>query len=86
MENQNREKKKVEKEKNTLRERKKSNRELVKGGQVPEFVSKKEEKSRNLIEKYEELKKTNKLEQYMKKKNKKNLIKDRKKLKTFDVA
>lgn len=86
MENQNREKKKVEKEKNSLRERKKSNRQLVKDGQTPEFVSKAEEKSRNLIEKYEELKQSNKLEQYMKKKNKKNLSKDRKKMKTFETA
>ena len=86
MENQNREKKKVEKEKTSLRERKKSNRQLIKDGQTPEFVSKQEEKSRNLIEKYEELKKSNKLEQYMKKKNKKNLMKDRKKLKIFEIS
>ena len=52
---------------------------------MPEFMSKQEEKSRNLIEKYEELKNSNKLEQYMKKKNKKNLVKERKKLKTFEI-
>ena len=85
IENQNREKRKVEKEKDTLRERKKHNRQLIKDGQMPEFMSKQEEKSRNLIEKYEELKNSNKLEQYMKKKNKKNLVKERKKLKTFEI-
>ena len=81
MENQNREKKKVEKEKNVLVDRKKKNRELVKEGKMPEFVSRQEEKSRGLIEKYEELKNSNKLEKYMKKKSKTNLGKERKKLK-----
>merc|ERR1712088_1260803 len=70
IENQNREKKKVEKEKNVLVDRKKKNRELVKEG-----------KSRGLIEKYEELKNSNKLEKYMKKKSKKNLGRKKKKKK-----
>ena len=81
IENQNREKRKVEKEKNVYVERKKKNRELVKEGKMPEFVSRQEEKSRGLIEKYEELKNSNKLEKYMKKKSKKNLGNERKKLK-----
>merc|ERR1719273_2581159 len=54
IENQNREKKKVEKEKNVFVERKKKNRELVKEGKMPEFVSRQEEKSRGLIEKMPE--------------------------------
>ena len=86
MENQNREKEKVEKEKTSLRERKKTNRQLIKDGKIPEFVSRKEEESINLIKKYEELKQSNKLEQYMKKKHKKNLIKDRKRHKKFVAA
>ena len=81
MENQNREKKKLESEKSALREQKKQNRQLIKDGNVHEFVSKKEEKSRHLIKKYEELKDSNKLEHYMKKKNKKNLAKERNRLK-----
>merc|ERR1711894_218215 len=81
IENQSREKKKVEKEKSATVERKKQNRQLLKDGKMPEFVSKQEEKNRNLIEKYEELKSSNKLEKYMKKKNKKNMSKDRKRIK-----
>ena len=86
MENQSREKKKLENEKSALSEQKKRNRHLAKDGKVQEFVSKEEEKSRQLIEKYEELKHSNKLEHYMKKKNKKNLVKERKKLKTFETS
>ena len=85
IENQNREKTKVETQKQSERERKKRNRELVKEGKAPVFVSREEEKNKSIIEKYEELKSSNKLEQYMKKKNKKNLGKERKRLKTFQI-
>merc|ERR1719242_1750240 len=46
IENQSREKKKVEKEKSATVERKKQNRQLLKDGKMPEFVSKQEEKNR----------------------------------------
>ena len=39
-----------------------------------------------IVEKYEELKSSNKLDQYMKKKNKKELGKERKRLKTIDMG
>ena len=86
IENQNREKKKVENMKQSEKERKKRNRELMKEGKAPEFVSKQEQKNISIVEKYEELKGSNKLDQYMKKKNKKDLAKDRKRLKTFDMG
>jgi len=86
IENQNREKKKVENIKQSEKEQKKRNRELIKQGKTPEFVSKQEKKNMSIVEKYEELKNTNKLDQYMKKKNKKDLAKDRKRLKTFDMG
>merc|ERR1712126_263316 len=85
-ENQNREKKKAENIKQSEKELKKRNRELIKEGKPPEFVSKQEEKNMSIVEKYEELKNTNKLDQYMKKKSKKDLAKDRKRLKTFDMG
>ena len=53
LENQNREKKKVENLKQSERERKKRNRELVKEGKAPEFVSRQEEKNKTIVEKYE---------------------------------
>ena len=86
IENQNREKKKVDNIKQSEKERKKRNRELIKEGKTPEFVSKQEKKNISIVEKYEELKSTNKLDQYMKKKNKKDLAKDRKRLKTFEMG
>ena len=85
MENQEREKKKVNNQKNVLQEQKKKNRELIKDGKAPVFVSKQEQKNKDLIEKYEELKQTNRLDTYMKKKNKKNLFKERKQFKTNDL-
>ena len=72
--------------KQSEKEQKKRNRELIKQGKKPEFVSKQEKKNMSIVEKYEELKNTNKLDQYMKKKNKKDLAKDRKRLKTFDMG
>ena len=85
MENQDREKKKTEHEKQARHDERKRNRELLKDGKSPEFVSKQERQNKDLIEKYEELKKSNKLESYMKKRNKKNLSKERKKLKAINV-
>jgi len=85
IENQNRERKKVEGMKQSEKEQKKRNRELIKEGKAPEFVSKEEKKNLKIVEKYEELKSSNKLDQYMKKKNKKELGKERKRLKTIDM-
>ena len=86
IENQNRERTKVEGMKQSEKEQKKRNRELIKEGKAPEFVSKEEKKNMKIVEKYEELKSSNKLDQYMKKKNKKELGKERKRLKTIDMG
>ena len=72
--------------KQSEKEQKKRNRELIKEGKAPEFVSKEEKKNMKIVEKYEELKSSNKLDQYMKKKNKKELGKERKRLKTNDMG
>jgi len=80
MENQAREKKKVAKEKEAKNEERKQNRELAKEGKAPVFMSKTERKTKDLVDKYEELKSTGKIDKYLKKKAKKNQIKDRKKM------
>ena len=79
-ENQAREKKKVAKEKEAKNEERKQNRELAKEGKAPVFMSKTERKTKDLVDKYEELKSTGKIDKYLKKKAKKNQIKDRKKM------
>ena len=43
-------------------------------------MSKTERKTKDLVDKYEELKSTGKIDKYLKKKAKKNQIKDRKKM------
>ena len=79
-ENQAREKKKVAKEREAKNEERKQNRELAKEGKAPVFMSKTDRKKKDLVDKFEELKSTGKIDQYLKKKAKKNMIKDRKKL------
>lgn len=80
MENQAREKKKVEKEKAVKNEERKKNKELAKEGKAPVYVSKSERKTKDLVDKFEELKSSGKIDSYLKKKAKKNEAKGRKKL------
>ena len=44
-------------------------------------MSKSDRKKKDLVDKFEELKNTGKIDQYLKKKSKKNMIKDRRKMK-----
>merc|ERR1712062_539072 len=86
MENQSREKMKIEKQKETVNEERKLNKKLAKEGKAPVFKSKTERKTKELVDKYEELKSTGKIDQYLKKKAKKNMSKDRKKLSKLVVG
>lgn len=83
MENQAREKKKVEKEKAAKNEERKKNKELAKEGKAPVYVSKSERKKKDLLDKFEELKSTGKIDSYLKKKAKKNEAKERKNMAKF---
>ena len=78
IDNQNREKKKLEARKNAEQEERKRNRDLIKEGKKPVYESKSVKKNRELIQQYETLKKSGNLEKYLKKKEKKKLSKDRK--------
>ena len=48
-------------------------------------MSKTERKTKDLVDKYEELKSTGKIDKYLKKKAKKNMVKDRKKMKSDNM-
>ena len=80
LKNQKREEKRREK---TLEDKKiqtKEIKEMLKSGKKPYIMGKKEQKEVELAQKYEKLKETGGLNNYIKKKTKKNAAKDRKKL------
>ena len=77
MENQVREKTKINKQKEAEKEEKNRNRELAKEGKAPVFMSKAERKNKELVDKFEELKSSGRIDSYLKKKAKKNETKDR---------
>merc|ERR1711944_159703 len=62
IEHQSREKSKVEKEKEIVRGKKRHNRDCINRGETAKLVTKQEEKNMDMIEKYEKLKRTNRLE------------------------
>ena len=80
LENQAREKTKISKQKEAEKAEKQKNRELAKEGKAPVFMSKVERKNKELVDKFEELKSSGKIDSYLKKKAKKNEAKDRRKL------
>ncbi|KAK9695269.1 rRNA biogenesis protein RRP36 [Popillia japonica] len=69
--NQIREHEKLEKEKRKIQEEKQEIRTKLRKGEKPVFKKKSEKKLEGLIEKYEELKKSNKLQKHIEKKSKK---------------
>jgi ribosomal RNA-processing protein 36 len=73
-----REKKKLEARKQIRDDERVKNRQLAKEGKKPEFMSKREMKNKELVSTFEELKKKGKLDKYLKKKNKRNLSRDKK--------
>lgn len=75
-----RERNKLEKRKKIEDEDRLKNKELLKSGSKPVFMSKTEKKNRELVSQYEELKKRGNLDKYIKKKNKQHATKDRKRL------
>ncbi|KAF5280351.1 hypothetical protein FQR65_LT03160 [Abscondita terminalis] len=77
-ENQNRELKKQDTKKSENEQEKQEIRKKLKQGQKPMFVKKSEKRIQNLVHKYEELKKSNKLEKHLEKRYKKLASKDKK--------
>ena len=59
---------------------KKRNKELAKEGKMPVYMSKAEMKDQELVLQYEELKKKGSLDKYLKKKEKRNSTKERRKI------
>ncbi|KAG8266887.1 rRNA biogenesis protein rrp36 [Homalodisca vitripennis] len=80
IENQEREEaRKLKKEEKRKQEREQQI-ESLRQGKMPKFVKKSEKKVLDLVERYEELKKSGKLKKHIEKRNKKRLKKDRKTL------
>ena len=77
--NQMREKKLLESRKAAKDEEREKNKELVQSGNKPIYRNKMENKNKELVEKFEGLKKSGGLDKYIKSKTKKNFVKDRKK-------
>lgn len=80
MENQERARVSREQQRETELQFKKQQRERANQGQAPLFLKKSEKKKLQLLEKYQGLKKSGKLENFLSKKRKRNAGKDRKKL------
>lgn len=80
MENQQRARQRQEQEKEKELQFKRKQRELVGQGHKPFYLKKSDMKKLELAEKYSELKKSGKLENFLSKKRKRNATKDRKKL------
>ncbi|XP_029352297.1 ribosomal RNA processing protein 36 homolog [Echeneis naucrates] len=80
MENQERARKSREQQRERELQFKRQQREQANQGAQPFFLKKSEKKKLQLAEKYQELKKSGKLENFLSKKRKRNAIKDRRKL------
>ncbi|XP_040001115.1 ribosomal RNA processing protein 36 homolog [Xiphias gladius] len=80
MENQERARKSREQQRERELQFKRQQRERANQGAGPFFLKKSEQKKLQLAEKYQELKKSGKLENFLSKKRKRNAVKDRRKL------
>ncbi|XP_040891378.1 ribosomal RNA processing protein 36 homolog [Toxotes jaculatrix] len=80
MENQERARKSQEQQRERELQFKRQQREQANQGTRPFFLKKSEKKKLQLAEKYQELKKSGKLENFLSKKRKRNAVKDRRKL------
>ncbi|KAK7930445.1 hypothetical protein WMY93_006840 [Mugilogobius chulae] len=80
MENQERARLSREQQRNKELEFKRKQRQRANEGQAPLYLKNSERKKLQLLEKYEDLKKSGKLENFLSKKRKRNATKDRKKL------
>ncbi|XP_061736739.1 ribosomal RNA processing protein 36 homolog [Nerophis ophidion] len=80
MANQERARRSAEQQRERALQFKKEQRERANQGAQPFFLNKSAEKKVRLAEKYKELKKSGKLENFLSKKRKKNALKDRRKL------
>jgi len=70
-ENQAREKNKIEKKKKDKNDERLKNKELLKEGKAPVFLNKSERKKKELVEQFEELKSSGRIDNYLKKKSQK---------------
>ncbi|TRY84893.1 hypothetical protein DNTS_010866 [Danionella cerebrum] len=84
MENQQRARQREDQEREKELEFKRKQREMVGQGHKPFFLKKSDKKKLELAEKYSELKKSGKLENFLSKKRKRNATKDRRKLPNQD--
>ncbi|KAF7703600.1 hypothetical protein HF521_022607 [Silurus meridionalis] len=80
MENQKRNHQRQEQQREKELHFKRKQRALVEGGHRPFYLKKSDQKKLQLAEKYNELKKSGKLENFLSKKRKRNAVKDRRKL------
>ncbi|KAG8228609.1 hypothetical protein J437_LFUL009314 [Ladona fulva] len=80
MENQEREEKMKEEKELVLREERETRIKMLKQGKLPKFKSKAEQKLNILVDRYEKLKKSGKLQKHIEKQRIKNKRKDQKKL------
>ncbi|EFN81267.1 ribosomal RNA processing protein 36 homolog [Harpegnathos saltator] len=85
VENQLREEKRLKKKEGKQQQEKKELMESIKRGEKPVFKKKSEKKVLDLISQYEELKETGKLKKHIKRLRKKNIHKDRAKLKISEM-
>ena len=58
------------------------NKELIREGKAPVYMNKSARKNKELVEQFEELKSSGRIDKYLKKKAKQNIIKDKKKMKS----
>ncbi|XP_029949832.1 ribosomal RNA processing protein 36 homolog [Salarias fasciatus] len=80
MENQEREQRRREQQRERELQLKRQQRERASQGAAPFFLSKAERKKLQLAEKYQELKRSGKLDNFLSKKRRRNAVKDRRKL------
>lgn len=85
MENQDREETQHKKKLQRKREQQNARIELLRQGKKPRYQTKSEERVLDLVEQYEELKESGKLQKHIRKHRKRNVQKDRKRLNAVNV-
>jgi len=86
MENQDREERKQKKKSQRERERLDARIEMLRQGKKPRYQTKSEKRVLDLVEQYEELKESGKLQKHIRKHRKRNVQKDRKRLNTVNLT
>ncbi|PSN40599.1 Ribosomal RNA processing protein 36 [Blattella germanica] len=86
MENQEREKKKLQMKNKRKQEEHNANIDMLRQGKKPVYIKKSEKKVLELVDQFEELKKTGKLNKHIEKQRKKNARKDKRKLEQSETV